>query len=564
MAYSLIDDLPAEPSNDKLAFTDYVQAIERQVLTREDKAAFVVGIYGAWGSGKSSLLNMLHEHLKNQHNSFEVVEFSPWLYRNETSLLLPLLAELAKKYSAFEKLIKGIVNVSPDIMAKVTSLGLDATLTGGLPLFTLLSEFGVKDKPVGLLSDGLKQRKAQQNTRGLKEKITEAVNIVTKNGKKKLVFLIDDLDRCHEAKQIINLLEQIKLLLNIDHCLFFICTDKKQIINAIDEIYKGQGAVYLDKFIQLGFDLPPHHSHSLSALLPLATEDKALRAYLKRVAEVLDYNPRQLKKLWNRAVMALEFVQAELLRWQQPSDARLVASIELMLKWLLIQEAGLVNADSYHYLGFEELTTRLNFSEAETYFNIGSGTIVPLQQRVLLFLCYEKNHRFKTPRQLSLYVKASGISIQHSRLYIENTAFNGTTDFENQDFSNWNLTGGIFSDLIFNGCDLSLCDFSHAQLHNVRFENCNLHGVCFNEAELTGVHWGNCQNTRSLIQSTRIGELVIIAEQLKQQSLDDTYNFSTDEQESLLAIYRYLIIKLPARADDLREQAMALRIRIYP
>ena len=123
---SLLDDQPAKAASDLLHFGRYLRALERTVLERDNKAPLVVGVFGPWGCGKSTLLGMLENEFldgtddrgyKKWKNSI-VVKFSPWMYRNEKSLLLPLLATLAKELPAFEKLIKGIVKFGPEMIKK--------------------------------------------------------------------------------------------------------------------------------------------------------------------------------------------------------------------------------------------------------------------------------------------------------------------------------------------------------------------------------------------------------------------------------------------------------------
>ncbi|MGH2671251.1 MAG: P-loop NTPase fold protein, partial [bacterium] len=111
----VLDDQAAGRAADKLGFQRYVEAIDEKVFKREETAPFVVGVYGRWGSGKSSLLAMLKEWLEEavRRDAWEVVEFSPWMYRQEQSLLLPLLATLAKKRPVFQKIVSEIANAGP-------------------------------------------------------------------------------------------------------------------------------------------------------------------------------------------------------------------------------------------------------------------------------------------------------------------------------------------------------------------------------------------------------------------------------------------------------------------
>jgi predicted KAP-like P-loop ATPase len=287
---NLLGDQPVRIDSDHLHFQRYLAALETAVLNRDDHAPFVTGIFGPWGSGKSTLLGMLEHRLTelnrntvNGQSNWVTIKFSPWLYSQEESLLVPLLALLAQKESVFKPLIKKMTETSMRFL-KRTSATLDFD-TLGMPLKISLNNLAQG-------TDG--QHKFFQ------EEIADAIHAITKTNKR-LFFLIDDLDRCHDPAQIVHLLEQIKLFLHLDGCLFFIAADRKQVVDAIDKTFPGSGAAYLEKFVQLAFDLPPHHSEDLVRMLPSA-DAETLRAY-RPLCEVLGNNPRKLKLIWNEAVL---------------------------------------------------------------------------------------------------------------------------------------------------------------------------------------------------------------------------------------------------------------------
>lgn len=285
-AVFLLDDQPVRSRADRLHFQRYLSVIERYVLNRESIAPFVVGIYGPWGSGKSSLKNMLAEKLSPVLESgaaspaaqiWEVVEFSPWMYRNEKSLLLPLLATLAKNRPVFRKLVNSIVKSGPGLIKMLSQMSVE-TASAGLPLLAFLGTL----------------RKEGEKAKDLQESIREAVAQIT-GETRRIVFLIDDLDRCHDPAQVVGLLEQIKLFLHLDRCVFFLFVDREQIIKYIEDQFPGQGAHYLEKFVQLGIELAPHQSHHVASIPSI--EDPELSALMIRIAEVLEGNPRRLKQL---------------------------------------------------------------------------------------------------------------------------------------------------------------------------------------------------------------------------------------------------------------------------
>lgn len=486
--YQLLNDEPA--GEDRLYFGRYIDAIERKVLSREDTAPFVVGIYGRWGLGKSTLLRLLKDRLIQEDHKFDVVEFSPWMYRNEKTLLLPLLATLAKKRPPFEKLIKNIVETGPELIKTLSAMCIE-TATTGLPLLSFLG--------------GIQKNK--EDAKDLGERIREAVNEVT-GGEKKMVFLIDDLDRCHDHNQIIGLLEQIKLFLHIERCIFFICADKGQIIKAIEETFKGEGENYLDKFVNLPIELHPHHAHHLADLLGI--KDEETLNYMLRVAEILEFNPRRLKRLWNEAVMGLEIIKREVDRVNLLDHD---PSIRLMVKWFLLKRCEPVVKEPTLYMQYE-LKGRNLPAETDAQGNVISHKELFLREfgfkkdgqwasethrKLAVFLWNDlAENRFEKNIILNLYSKASGEDISYTRAYIEEELFENCTNINAKDFNKVDLRWGKFGKATFSDCQFNLSNFDSADLTSTTFIACDLQGVRFNNCTLENTKWLECKNMDKL------------------------------------------------------------------
>ncbi|SDW69210.1 KAP family P-loop NTPase fold protein [Nitrosomonas oligotropha] len=334
---NLLGDQPARIDSDRLHFQRYLTAVEATVLNRNDPAPFVTGIFGPWGSGKSTLLGMLENRLDElnvgtaiNQSKWVIIKFPPWLYSQEESLLVPLLALLAHRENVFKPLIKKMTETTKRFL-KRTSATLDFDKLG-MPLKISLNNLADKNS----------------DHKFFHEEIATAIKTITE--KKRLVFLIDDLDRCHDPAQIVHLLEQIKLFLHLDGCLFFIAADRQQVVDAIDKTFPGSGAAYLEKFVQLAFDLPPHHSGDLVRMLPSA-DAETLRAY-RPLCEVLGNNPRKLKLIWNEAVLRMAILKEEL--HTNPQTRQHTPDLNLLLRWLLIRNRGELAKNPYRYLEFEQ------------------------------------------------------------------------------------------------------------------------------------------------------------------------------------------------------------------
>lgn len=516
---ALLDDQPT--ITDRLGFKDYVQAIRRLVLQRSTSEPFVVGIFGSWGSGKSTLLEMLKEEMKkwklagaDEACPWVMVDFSPWMYRDEKAQLLALLAALARQETRFRKLVNAILEQGPKLIALLAAMGADAATTG-LPLLTFLNSIRIEENEAKTLA----------------EEIEEAINEVVKpkdekHSKRRLVFFIDDLDRCADPGQIVGFLETLKLFLHFPHCLFFLAGDQEQIIRAIDAKFPGQGRRYLEKFVQLPFELPALraetlvrsslHSDGYGMVLVGAEHE----AYLRRVAEVVESNPRRIKKLYNQALLGLARIE-KAVQLVEPRDVH-TPDLRLMLKLLLLRECPGFERNPFAFLPLEsrlaEVRERKPGEMAELHKELVKAAEMKtttkeqgevwrdphLHPRLARFLCTETEVAFRKPHILSLYWEGGGEGSTHSRALVEAVRFDSEKELRirDQEFSFASLQGGFFHGITFEGCSFYAADFRGSDWRDCTFIECDFHGVTLDfeagKHRFGGSRWEACENLHLL------------------------------------------------------------------
>ncbi len=80
---------------DRLGFRSVANMLASSLLTQATSHGLVVSIEGVWGSGKSSLVNLLADELKkNQERAPETVRFEPWLVGDRDGMLVELMSDL--------------------------------------------------------------------------------------------------------------------------------------------------------------------------------------------------------------------------------------------------------------------------------------------------------------------------------------------------------------------------------------------------------------------------------------------------------------------------------------
>lgn len=322
----LLHDLPIsadyEESQDGLGFHTYAKILASAAL--HNPGPFTIGVFGEWGTGKTSLMQMVKGLLDAQTDEKVVtVWFEAWLHEREEHPLVPLIATIVKALEphrdTLEKLADGGKNL----------------LTG---LYALAHGFSVKVKRPDMsgleLEVGLSVENAQEAWQKLKEDpllhqslyagALDRISDLRLSGKLKIVVLIDDLDRCL-PEQAIKLLESIKLVLDQPGFVFILGVSRSVIEGYLEHLYEDEygltdfeGSSYLDKMVQLPFHIPPHsgrmEAFSDSLLRALHSSDaEDLGEILPLVGVACGNNPRAtvrfvnnllLDKAINRALLA--------------------------------------------------------------------------------------------------------------------------------------------------------------------------------------------------------------------------------------------------------------------
>lgn len=269
-------------------FDDYAATIARLIASKKTKTPIALCVSGAWGSGKTTLLRRIRmmlddttklkskkkraeiEFLNTKENPNELfrqcrtVWFNAWKYSDEDELLVALIRIVLQEMShdtivskVFGKLLdptyprRDVVNTVLSWF-KIKLPSVDVELNTGEPIPTQLAE---KTAILDLFDDALDRLMAAWIHRRL-----DAKKINPNNGI--LVVFIDDLDRCLPAKMV-QVLEAVKLFLDKQGCIFVLGADTGIVQQAILKHYSDAGVTgesakdYLDKIVQLRFELPP-------------------------------------------------------------------------------------------------------------------------------------------------------------------------------------------------------------------------------------------------------------------------------------------------------------------
>jgi predicted KAP-like P-loop ATPase len=291
-----------ETDKDLLGFKVHADLI-KGVITNERILPVSVGVFGDWGSGKSSIMRMLEQDLNTEdQEDTTCLYFNGWAFEGYDDAKAALIEDILVKLKENKRfgykikdevttLLKSVnwLRAGGFLMKNVVQPAFMAYATGGASLMVDVIDkakdfFGntientaelvkkIDTKEGKGIIDELKGIVKKDNSdavptvvRKFREDFEKTIN---KTGLKSLVILIDDLDRCN-PERIIDNLEAIKLFLNVPKTAFIIGADERIVRHAIEcrykspniqsaeiEQYKGLVTDYLEKLIQVPYRLP--------------------------------------------------------------------------------------------------------------------------------------------------------------------------------------------------------------------------------------------------------------------------------------------------------------------
>ena len=90
LSFNISEDSPITTAKDDVfGRKRIVDAVVQTIINKSQSkhTCFTIGIYGKWGDGKTSTLNLISEQLNQQENII-ISCFNPWLFKDQESLLL--------------------------------------------------------------------------------------------------------------------------------------------------------------------------------------------------------------------------------------------------------------------------------------------------------------------------------------------------------------------------------------------------------------------------------------------------------------------------------------------
>lgn len=229
---SLSPDIPLKhPSEDALGYAPFAKQLADVVMRMIPHDGLVMSINGSWGAGKSTVLNFMIHYLEQEQEEKRplIIRFNPWWFSGQEDLTRLLIGQIRarlgdKDYGSLKKKLADFA----DLASKIPVL---------------------PGREVGEFF--AKKLNGEPDLIALKEKIDEL--LLSKN--RKILVLIDDIDRL-SSNEVRDLFRTIKATANFSNVIYLLAFDNKVVVEALEQGYVISGQQYLEKIVQVPFDLP--------------------------------------------------------------------------------------------------------------------------------------------------------------------------------------------------------------------------------------------------------------------------------------------------------------------
>lgn len=217
------------PKDDRLGVAPFANNIAKAFSEDKIDECLIFALYGAWGSGKTTCMNFIRYYINQHHQDRKplVMEFNPWWFSGSGELLRQFLGEFLSTLGGNDKFKKAAKSVG-DLLGAISIIPYAKTASDLIKQFT-------KEKPIIKIKEGIKK--------------------ILEESDDKFLIIIDDIDRL-TPEEIRILFCVIKSVADFPRTSYLLAFDKNVVINALDQKTEKRGKNYLEKIVQVPFDLP--------------------------------------------------------------------------------------------------------------------------------------------------------------------------------------------------------------------------------------------------------------------------------------------------------------------
>ena len=318
-----------KPEDDRLGRSKFAHDLALAITSYDREEPFTVGIYGKWGSGKTSVLNMaLTEVNKNKNKNNVVFRFNPWLCNSVQQMISQFFIQLkdlleTKSKSRFSKVADALETYGDAI----------STISGAVPV--LGNIVGGANGAYKSYREAKNDFENLKNIQRLKKDVDDALR---KKKAIKIVVVIDDIDRLNK-EEIMAVFQLVKALADFPRMFYILAFDKDIVTQALAEIQGGKdkkyGEAYLEKIIQVLIPLPKTDVYMIANELKRRIENivgDAIRVFLYPIVPIVN-SLRDVCRLENGFILMYAMLKEQ----TNPNDLLYLTAIQDFLPEVYVQ-----------------------------------------------------------------------------------------------------------------------------------------------------------------------------------------------------------------------------------
>jgi predicted KAP-like P-loop ATPase len=255
----LIDRPITSQSEDKLKRVGFAHAIADRIAAWGSEN-LVLGIYGEWGTGKSSIKEMIKEHLeKTGDKKPSIVDFQPWQFSGSEQICGEFFDELSS--------IIGVEGKHTELAENLKRYGkmLDSGAKWARRVAVVTKCFKIPHIPEVASNAGSGLESVSRTAKSAADalalekqslgEIKEELSTTFEGLGKRVLVIIDDIDRLSD-EEIYLVMRLVKANADFQNVIFLLLMQKDIVAKALSAHTSGDGNAFLDKIVQISFFIP--------------------------------------------------------------------------------------------------------------------------------------------------------------------------------------------------------------------------------------------------------------------------------------------------------------------
>ena len=269
--YTLGDDLPKQNPwrEDKLGYAPFAERVAKVIINLTASNGYVIGLHGKWGSGKSTAINFVLEHIKkhnaeNEDRQVIHIDFRPWIVSGHQDLIVAFFKILSERLGPKDSGLKRRWRQTLQYISGTTDNLVDAAATVAI---TVDPSGGVATGFVGNLTkksvNSLLGRFLEDPSLQL---AYEDLNLQLARSGKRFLVTIDDIDRLND-KDVKAIMQLVKSIGQLPNVVYLLAYDREIVWNALDQGKNRAGPRFAEKIVQQEIELPKPTRNALLTIL---------------------------------------------------------------------------------------------------------------------------------------------------------------------------------------------------------------------------------------------------------------------------------------------------------